>query len=263
MDDDTDFFQDNSTNTTSYVSPPQYIIALKFFVSVFCIFSIGGSLLIIIAYIFFKETRTLARQLLVNLSVADLVTALANLVGLLTNFDRFKVLHDENYGQSNWISIYCTVQAFFAQLGTDSSILWTIAIALYLMLAIVLGTPKIAAKLLPVYYIISWGIPMTVMIWFAVVGFLGFEPNTTPGWCAIKSNPSFAVAVGYTVFVYIAFLVLPCISVVITCYTKIMVSPNYNIFILTLVYYILLHNFSKEEIVMILMFECLAQGRSI
>ena len=224
---DGDFMQENSTNNTSQVASSEYIITLKFLVSIFCILSIAGSLLIIIAYIAFKETRTLARQLLVNLAVADFVTALANLVGLLTNFERFH-LRDENYDhdQSKWISIYCTVQAFFAQFGTDSSILWTIVVTVYLLSAIVLKKHNITSKLLPFYYIISWGIPLVIMIWFAVVGFLGFEPNTTPGWCAIKSEPSYAVAVGYTAFVYIAFVILPIISVVIISYTRITVSQK-------------------------------------
>lgn len=204
------------SNATNGTDSSGYMDVLKSCISIFCVLSIAGSLLIIVAYLAFKETRTTARQLLMNLSIADLITALANLIGLLTNFGRFR-----DISSNDSVSVYCVVQAFIAQFGADSSILWTIVIALYMLFAIVLRQQNIADKLLPVFYICSWGIPAVILIWFAVVGYLGFEPNTTPGWCSIKSEPSYAVVVGYTVFVYIAFLILPVISITISCYLKI------------------------------------------
>ena len=216
---DHDLWANGTNASTNVLAPPGYMVALRFFVSVFCILSIVGSLLIIYAYFAFKETRTLARQFLVNLSIADFITALANLIGLLTNFQRF----GDDLDNNRWLSAYCTVQAFFAQFGTNSSILWTIAIAVYMFLAIVLIELNVADKRIPraLCYIVSWGVPAVVMVWFAAAGFLGFEPNTTPGWCGIKSDPPYAITVGYTAFVYTAFIVLPLISVTISCYMRI------------------------------------------
>ena len=194
-------------------------IILKIAVSSSCVLSIIGSLLIIIAYFAFRDTRTTARQLLVNLSLADLTTALANFTGLLTDFGRFLGYQEDSHTHTG-IAVYCSIQAFFSQFGTNVSILWTIMIAVYMLIAIVFKKQRTADCLLPVYYIVSWGIPLGIMIWFGAVGFLGFEPNATPGWCSIKSEPTYAVYIGYLAFVYLAFLVLPVINTLIVCFLE-------------------------------------------
>ena len=53
------------------------------------VLSIIGSLLIISTYVLWKDLRTTTRRLLVYLSACDFVTALFNLIGLLTSQSRF------------------------------------------------------------------------------------------------------------------------------------------------------------------------------
>lgn len=197
-------------------------LAQKVIVSISCVLSMVGSLLIIIAFIAFKETRSPLRQILTNLSIADLITAFWNLVGILSNFGRY-FPH-----MSHSLSVFCQVQVFFAQYGTNASILWTIWISLHILLSLALKQPtRVNSKLLIVYYLISWVVPAAILVWFAIAGFLEYIPNVTPGWCTITTDKPYTIVLGYTVFVYTAFLVLPVISVVTFCYIKTIVSHTY------------------------------------
>ena len=228
---------ENISSVNQSATSDEYLVVLRLSIAVICILSIIGASLIIITYFAFKDVRTIARQLLVNLSIADLITALANLIGLLVNFEKYlnsNVIpkHEQNKG----MEIFCIIQAFIAQFGTDVSILWTIVIALYMLIIVVFKKIDLAEKLVPAYYIICWGIPLIMMIWFAVVGYLGFEPDTTPGWCAIRSTLTsthgnvtvesivvYPVTIGYTGYVFFAFLVLPVLYIIIRCHVKILV----------------------------------------
>ena len=106
-----------------------------------------------------------------------------------------------------------------------------------MLIIIVFQKEAIAKKLLPLYYILSWGLPLVVTVWFSFVGYLGYDPETTPGWCGIigsklitegnsthKEKLVFPVILGYTGFVYVAFLLLPIMYIVIRCHIKILVS---------------------------------------
>lgn len=212
-------------------------IGLKFSIGTMCVLSSIGAILIILTYILFKDIRTVPRQLLLNLSIADLLTAIANLIGMLVNFDAHlntcKVPHDQ---QSHVLGKICIAQAGVAQFATNSSILWTVAIAFYMLMRVAFKKESIADKLIPLYYIISWGVPLAVTVWFSLVGYLGYNPDTTPGWCSIIGTVQvgnttdtetvvYPVIIGYTGFVYVAFLLLPVMYATIRCHVKILVRP--------------------------------------
>lgn len=215
-----------------------YDVFLKISIGTMCTLSALGSSLIIMTFILFKDIRTIPRQLLFNLSIADLLTALSNFSGIFTNFDKYL-----NYclapleDQSPAIQGACIAQAAIGQLTTNSSILWTIWIAFYMLVIIVFQKESIANKLLPLYYILSWGLPLAVTVWFSFVGYFGYDPETTPGWCNIvgsklvtdgnsthKEKLVFPVVLGYTGFVYVAFFLLPIMYIAIKCHVNILVS---------------------------------------
>ena len=215
-----------------------YDLFLRMSVGTMCILSTIGSSLIIMTFILFKDIRTIPRQLLFNLSIADLLTALTNFSGLFTDFDKYLnyclvPLEDQNAA----IQDACIAQASIAQLTTNSSILWTICIALYMLIIIVFRKESIANKLLSLYYVLSWGLPLAITLWFSTVGYLGYDPETTPGWCGIigkklivegnstyKKHLVFPIIIGYTGFVYIAYILLPIMYITIRCHIKILVS---------------------------------------
>ena len=187
-----------------------YKIFLKASIGLTCTASSVGSILIILSYLLFKDIRTIPRQLLFNLSLADLLTALANFFGLLFNFETYYT--EYHHGQvSNAVHGACIAQAATSSFATTASILWTIIIAVYMFLLIAIKKPDLANKTIPLQYIVCWGVPLAITIWFILVGYFGYEIGTTPGWCTIlatnvngtKEMEIYPITIGYTIFVYI------------------------------------------------------------
>lgn len=229
----------NSSATTIFIPTEThaYHVALRVVVGTTCTLSIIGAGLIILTYLFFTDIRTLARQLLVMLSIADLIIAVANLTGVLTSSPYSHQDHtatDLSEESHRW----CTVQAAFAVFGAESSTLWTIAVAIYMFIIIVLRKPRAARKIIPFFYLVCWGVPLVLTIWLGVDGFLGYEVGATPGFCAIRgtkpiSNTTsktvvYPIIIGYDMWIYTAFIVLPILYTAIKCHVRVKVSEWSN-----------------------------------
>ena len=168
----------NSTaNQTWYPSHrPPFVLALQITVGTTCVLSVLGAGLIILTYVAFRDLRTTARKLLVNLSIADIVVAVSHFVGLFTNYERF--LYNGNSGN---MDVGCAVQGAFTMYSSIASILWTIAVALYMFTVIILRKPTTAKRTVPVYFLVCWGVPVVFTVWFGKVKYLGFEQNVDIG----------------------------------------------------------------------------------
>ena len=173
---------DNCTHMPVY--DRRFVAVLKATVSITCLLSIFGAGLIVFTYAAFKNLRTIAREILVQLSIADIIVALSHMIGVLAVFPR--------YVTSPWVTpeavmdlsdedIVCEVQGGVAMFGTISSFLWTIAVAVYLLSIIVLEKPRFARCLRFIFYPICWGIPLSLVVWFGVEDYLGFEESVDIG----------------------------------------------------------------------------------
>jgi len=65
------------------------------------------------------------------------------------------------------------MQALVITFCNDTSIFWTVSVAVFFFVVIVLQRPKRAARLLPVFYFVNWGIPIGIVIWLLLEGSLG------------------------------------------------------------------------------------------
>ena len=221
-----------------------YRYSSKILVGTASCLSILGASLIIFTYLAYPELRTTLRQILLNLSIADFISATANLVGMSINFYHYLDPRKTPYqNQSEVWQKLCLVQGGFAVFGTDSSILWTMSMALYMFVVVVLKRPEFGERLYLIgHYVFCWGLPAIITVVFGSVGWLGFEPYTTPGWCDIRttqrpstptSNETYTVApvaIRYSLFLYTSFILLPPMFVAIRCSLSRMVKThNYNI----------------------------------
>ena len=162
-------------NTTYPLIEPGFILAVKITAGTTCILSILGSCLIIFSYVVLVDLRTAARQLLVNLSIADIIVTLSHLIGLFVNFERFIPHYNPETWNSSTIDPVCISQAAFTLFGSISSFLWSMAIALYLIMLTTCKRPNLMKKItLPVLYIVCWGIPAIMIIPNAVKHYFGF-----------------------------------------------------------------------------------------
>ena len=122
----------NVTSALPVVEPVEPSVSLRVTVSTTCALSALGSLLIIVSSCCFKSLRSAARLILVHLSIVDFGVAVANLVGVLFNFDKYYL--EGSYTSSRYpelkdppetIHVVCNVQAAFAIYCTMGSLLWT------------------------------------------------------------------------------------------------------------------------------------------
>jgi len=157
-----------------------FVIAMRVTVTIVSILSLLGAGLIIVTYVAFKEHRTKARQILVQLSIADILVAAARIFGVNVTLPKFTntVCDDfENTSQLIISDTYCQVQGGIAVFSTIGSYFWTIAVAYYFLVIIVFESQKIGRLLLVVSYPICWGLPAILAITLGVEGYLGFRPN--------------------------------------------------------------------------------------
>ena len=147
-----------------------------------CVLSMIGAGLIVLSYVLIREIRTKAREILVHLSLMDFMYATANLVGIAINFERFS---EDDFANHSMMKRVCLAQAAFASFGTTASVFWTIALAVYVYLIVLLPWKKIGRYLMISFYFICYGISFIIMLWFTLTGKLGFTKYGGSGWCSI------------------------------------------------------------------------------
>lgn len=83
--------QPQSSNCTHIypVYDRRFVATLTAAVVITSLLSVFGSALIIFTYAAFKNLRTIAREILVQLSVADIIVAVSHIVGITANLPRF------------------------------------------------------------------------------------------------------------------------------------------------------------------------------
>ena len=173
----------NMVTENSTVFPalyPENILAVKITAGATSILSLFGASLIILTYVAFKDLRTIARQLLVNLCIADMIVVLSHFVGLFTNFERFLPYYNHLSWNTSRHDPVCIIQGVFSIYGTIASFLWSMVIPVYLLVLLV-SRRTFIVKVVPLFYIVSWGVPVIVVIVNGVKRFIGFEPLTNPG----------------------------------------------------------------------------------
>uniref|UniRef100_A0A8C0VDC8 G protein-coupled receptor 157 n=1 Tax=Cyanistes caeruleus TaxID=156563 RepID=A0A8C0VDC8_CYACU len=138
-------------------------------VLVSCCLSCAGSVLLLCSQARWPELRTRPRQLLLQLSLADLLSALSYFYGVLRDFER-----------SSWD---CVLQGALSTFANTSSFFWTMAIALYLYLSIVRGSPA-GEALLWCFHAVSWGVPLAITVAAVALKKIGYDAsNVSVGWC--------------------------------------------------------------------------------
>ena len=161
------------------------ILVVRVITGITCVLSVLGAFVIILTYVAFKDLRTLARQQLVNLCVADIIVAASHFVGLTAlKVEYYNPTSYDNISNTSTVQEeLCRVQGGFTMFGTLASFLWTLALGFYLLMIIVLKRPDFAHFLVYVYYPICWGIPLILVLWFALVTptYLGFGEGADIG----------------------------------------------------------------------------------
>lgn len=201
-----------------------------------CFLSMAGSLVTMFTFFAFKHLRNHTRHILLHLSLMDFGVAAANFIGAVVYFDKY---YYEGYNRytdeihvSDTIHYSCKIQAAFAVTCNNSSVLWTIAVAVYLHFRIVTHTSIEHSKaffrlLLCTLFIICYGLPVLLTVWLYMTNRIGFAPYDSAGWCTLrvlsfpdKTKDLYADVFGNDLWVLIAFISIPLLYFSIRFHTK-------------------------------------------
>lgn len=146
-------------------------------VLVSCVLSMLGAALVLSSYALWPELRTTPRQLLLFLSVADLLSALSYFYGAWKLFT-----------SNTWD---CVTQGAVSTFSNTSSFFWTVAIAIYLYIFIVKSNQRLADSMLSYFHLISWGVPLAITIAAVSLKKIGYDASeVSVGWCWVSIQES-------------------------------------------------------------------------
>lgn len=214
-----------SNGTDEYIPfNHDYTLAFKLTVGLVSLLSIAGSLLVILTYVLFKNLRTVARQLLVNLSEADILANLSQIFGMAANLSRNRnTTHASRSDHVHFdVAAACASQGGLSLFGTVACFLWTIALAVYLFALLVVKRSKARRGLVAIFYVICWGLPLTLVVAYASGGFLGYEEVAHVGWCYVRSGSGhrWITVVGYDAWMCLVLLTLLILFIAFQLYLR-------------------------------------------
>ena len=155
--------------------------------------SLMGAALSIIAYCAFKDLRKLTAQTIIMvLAVADFVLALSCFFGAFlhliygtTTNTNHNLLSDKNCDNFGTL---CQIQAFVGLWMLGSSFTWTSVLALHFFLVTICTRSTWPHRLMPLYNITAWLIPLFYTLPILVLGKLDYDPLFT--WSCFMRWPT-------------------------------------------------------------------------
>ena len=203
---------------------------MRSLVGLVCVLSLLGSSVLILTYILNKENRTVARAILVHLSVSNIGQVVASLVGILA---------DLNYRPQHLLIDTCRYQALATMYFNVSGMLWTVSLAMYLYL-LVLGMTQYLRHILWFFSVACYLMPMVVAAWLFLTDRVGRAPGSLPGYCGLLDqfnyrfgedgddcyavHDVFGSIFGYNLWVILTIVLTLLFYVMALCYLKVHVS---------------------------------------
>ena len=148
-------------------------------------FSCLGSILIVVTFFALKDMRSGAQKIITFLALADFVSAAGYIVGsanFLTHYNKTEPKECRVFED------ICVAQATFTSWSSLVSFLWTAILAFYFYLIIVYRRVQVAARLMPLYHIVAWGLPLFIVVPLVATGHLGYAPYAASNWCFVKNT---------------------------------------------------------------------------
>ena len=202
----------------AHKSTKDFIIARDAVVGATCVLSILGAAAIVLSFLLLREVRTSVRFLLFNLSIADILVAVTNLVSISV-FYPYSVSTSSEPGPIN--NTMCQVTGGVGLFAANSATLWTMAFMTYLYISIVCCRPskRVNQVVMILVTIFCWSLPAVVAIVYIVEKFFSLTPSLSTGFCIPISNLSHTtlskVILSYmhNIFLVPAFVIIPLLSI--------------------------------------------------
>ena len=105
-------------------------------------------------------------------------------MGLLANYESmFQISgEDDNVTDAtlSHTNPLCSAQGAFTAFGTVASFLWSMLIAVYMLVLTQSKTAKPRKIIVPIIYVVSWGTPIVIIVALAAMDYLGYNLNDSP-----------------------------------------------------------------------------------
>lgn len=180
--------------------------------------------------------QNIAQSIITFIAIADFLTAggyLAADVNLLAF-----VFSERNPGRQGCeiFTSTCEIQSYIITYATMSSYFWTIILALHFYVTFAQGRPTFTKKLIPLFHLIGWGIPILIVFPLLCAGKLAYAPFVTGMWCYIEiyrdsppfSNSNMGISVITQLPEIIAFLLIIIFFILTWIKIRKQVSNCYN-----------------------------------
>ena len=177
---DYDSAEGNFTPVTPAIKYTSLSDALRIVSAITCALSIIGSLGIILSHIFSK-----VREILVHLSIMDLLYTTANFVGIILPYDKY-IFHRKGREHSNFKRL-CEAQAFLTVYETIGSILWALGLSVYLYYRLMTLDTTMIKRVVIMLYLVCYLLPLYPSLWLLLGGRLGYPQSAHKGggWCTV------------------------------------------------------------------------------
>ena len=134
-----------------------------------------GAVLIVFAYCAFKDLRKGTAQTIITLlALADLGTAVAGIFGG-SLFIGYLNLDEKSEGECYIFDTVCQIQGFMGLWAYQSSLFWTSILAIHFFLITIFHHYTWTDKLLPLYNIIAWIVPLATTLSLLVLDKIGYN----------------------------------------------------------------------------------------
>lgn len=148
--------------------------------------SIVSSLCIIVTYFAWPEIRSVSRQIIVFLSLADLFTALGYVIGSANHLHYDGSRDNSSAAACEAFTRVCVVQSSITSWSSIASFWWTSILAFHLYITLVKGCVTLSGRILPLYYFLAWVTPTIVVMVLLWTNQLGYSHAAVSTWCFIR-----------------------------------------------------------------------------
>ena len=152
--------------------------------------SVIGAMTILLAYCAFKDLRKGTAQAIITvLALADLGTALGFLLGVgnFLSYYRSTGIHSDGKSACLTFDSICEIQSFIILWCGTSSSIWSAVLAVHFLLATVFNRSSWKERLMPLYNIVAWTLPLIVLLPLLICGKLGYTP-TYRAFCYMRAS---------------------------------------------------------------------------
>ncbi|KAL3865720.1 hypothetical protein ACJMK2_043080 [Sinanodonta woodiana] len=177
--------------------------------------SVIGGLCICFLFYLFKDIRTPGRKLLMFLALADVATALGNLLGVVWYFYRDSPLINKNMD-------YCKFQSAWTIYFSIVSFAWTVIMGVCLQQSVIMQNPGFSPTYMKLFHIVSWIPPGIIVIVALSMNVLGYDQALDQAsWCWIDPRVpnalfwQFLTGKFWEILAYITTVIL---YLMVTCY---------------------------------------------